>query len=109
MNTDEKKIIIISGDPNSINSEIIFKCWKKLSKKLKSQIYLISNYSLMKNQLKKLNYNLKMEKVNNIDDGSENTLKVLNLNLKFKNPFKVQKNMPLNFYLTHLILLINLL
>ena len=24
------KIIIISGDPNSINSELIYKCWKKL-------------------------------------------------------------------------------
>ena len=31
LNTSEKKIIIISGDPNSINSEIIFKCWKKLN------------------------------------------------------------------------------
>ena len=47
----KKKIIIISGDPNSINSEIIFKCWKKLSKKLKSQIYLFQILS-MKNQLK---------------------------------------------------------
>ena len=26
-----KKIIIVFGDPNSINSEIIFKSWKKLS------------------------------------------------------------------------------
>ena len=59
----KKKIIIISGDPNSINSEIIFKCWKKLIKNYKSQIYLISNYSLMKKQLKKLNYKVKMEKV----------------------------------------------
>ena len=27
-----KKIIIISGEPNSINSEIIFKTFKKLKK-----------------------------------------------------------------------------
>ena len=26
-----KKIIIVSGDPNSINSELIYKCWKKLA------------------------------------------------------------------------------
>ena len=26
----KKKIIIIAGDPNSINSEIIYKTWKKL-------------------------------------------------------------------------------
>ena len=30
-----KKIILVGGDPNSINSEIIFKCWKKLDKRLK--------------------------------------------------------------------------
>ena len=28
----KKKLLIISGDPNSINSEIIFKSWKKLKK-----------------------------------------------------------------------------
>ena len=32
-----KKIIILSGDPNSINSEIIFKSWKKISKSLKKK------------------------------------------------------------------------
>ena len=29
----KKKIILISGDPNSINSEIIYKSWKKNTKK----------------------------------------------------------------------------
>ena len=27
----KKKIIIIAGDPNSINSEIIYKSWKKIN------------------------------------------------------------------------------
>ena len=27
-----KKILLLSGDPNSINSELIFKTWKKLNK-----------------------------------------------------------------------------
>ena len=27
-----KKIIIVSGDPNSINSELIIKSWKKIDK-----------------------------------------------------------------------------
>ena len=27
----KNKILLLSGDPNSINSEIIFKCWKNLS------------------------------------------------------------------------------
>ena len=51
----KKKIIIISGDPNSINSEIIYKSWKKLSKKLK-EIYINFKFNLLKRQFKKLNY-----------------------------------------------------
>ena len=49
-----KKIILISGDPNSINSELIYKSLKEISKKVKRKIYLISNLNLMKSQLKKL-------------------------------------------------------
>ena len=43
-----KKIIIIAGDPNSINSEIIFKVWKRLSKSTKKRIFLIANHNLIK-------------------------------------------------------------
>ena len=32
-----KKIIILTGDPNSINSEIIYKTWKTLNKKVKKK------------------------------------------------------------------------
>ena len=39
-----KKILLISGDPNSINSELIYKSLKKLSKNKKKKIYLISNF-----------------------------------------------------------------
>ena len=33
----KRKIIIFTGDPNSINSEIIHKTWNKLDKKLKKK------------------------------------------------------------------------
>ena len=33
-----KKIILFSGDPNSINTEILIKSWKKISKSLKKKI-----------------------------------------------------------------------
>ena len=36
-----KKIIIIGGDPNSINSEIIYKILKKINKSLKRKFYNI--------------------------------------------------------------------
>ena len=56
-----KKIIILSGDPNSINSEIIFKSWKKINKSIKKKIYLISNYELIKKQFKILKYKIKTQ------------------------------------------------
>ena len=34
-----KKIVIISGDPNSVNSEIIYKSWKKLSKNIRKRYF----------------------------------------------------------------------
>ena len=48
-----KKIILVTGDPNSINSEIIFKCWKNLSNKIKKKIVVISNIKLLQDQFKK--------------------------------------------------------
>ena len=47
-----KKIIILSGDPNSINSEIIFKSWKKLTKSIRKKLYLFQIIAYFKNSLK---------------------------------------------------------
>jgi len=89
----KKKIIILSGDPNSINSEIIFKSWKKIKKTTKKRIYLISNYDLLVKQFKKLNYSINLIKVKNINEETNNTkLKIINVDIKFKNPFKVPKS-----------------
>ena len=86
----KKKIIIISGDPNSINSELIYKCWKKLSKKIRRNIYIISNIDLLKKQFLKLGYPIKLSKVKSIDeDVLNNSLKIININLNFDKPFSV--------------------
>ena len=50
----KKKIILVLGDPNSVNSEIIFKSWNKLSKSTKKRIYLIANYNLVLEQFKNI-------------------------------------------------------
>ena len=85
-----KKIILISGDPNSINTEILFKSWKKMSKSLKKRIYLISNYNLILDQSKKLNFSLNISKVKSINDEKNKFfLKILDVNLNYKNPFNV--------------------
>ena len=89
----KKKILIIGSDPNSVNSEIIYKSWKKLKLKEKNQIYLISNYELLVKQFKILNYPVELIKVKNINDDVEtNKLKIINIDLKFNNPFKVPIN-----------------
>ena len=33
----KNKIVLIAGDPNSINSEIIFKTWKKINNNIKKK------------------------------------------------------------------------
>lgn len=89
----KKKIIIISGDPNSINSELIFKSWKKLNTSVKKKIYLISNFELIKKQFKILKYPIYIKKVKNIETHVNNDqLKIINVELKFTNPFKVPSN-----------------
>ena len=86
----KNKIIIVSGDPNSINSEIIFKSWKKLNSSIKRKIYLISNFDLLTKQKKKLKFSTKLIKVKSIEEQAEtNSLKVLDFKLKFKDPFNV--------------------
>ena len=99
----KKKILILSGDPNSVNSEIIYKTWKKLNNSIKKKIYLISNYNLLRSQFKKFNYFIKMEKVKSIyDNSNSNNLKILDIKLKFENPFKVKKKEASKFILDSL-------
>ena len=87
-----KKIILISGDPNSINSELIYKSLKKIKKNIKNKIYLISNYKLLNFQLKKLKYNLKISQVKNLyQKRNNNSIKIIDIKLKNTNSFKVKK------------------
>ncbi len=56
-----KPIIVVSGEPNSIFSEIYFKALKK--KKFKSPIILIASLKLIKKQMKKLNVKRKIRPI----------------------------------------------
>ena len=86
------KILLLSGDPYSINSELIFKTWKKLNKRTRKKIFLISNYELIKNQFKKLKFPMKIVKVKNLsEDVKSNYLKIINLDINFVNPFDISK------------------
>ena len=81
------KFAIILGEPNSINSEILA---KSIAKKYPSII--IGSYNLVKAQLKVLKINTKINKLENNYKYVQNALNILDIPLKFKNPFKVNAN-----------------
>ena len=85
-----KKIIIVCGDPNSINSEIIYKTFLKLGKGLRKKLILIGNYNLIYSQFFKLKKKNNLVKVKTLNTSTQlNKIKIIDVPLKFKNPFKV--------------------
>ena len=99
----KKKIILISGDPNSINSEIIFKTFKKINQTIRNKIYLISNYNLINDQFRKLNYSIKTKIVKDINEiSTDDKLKIINVNLNFKDSFNVNKSSASKFIIKSL-------
>lgn len=84
------KILIVTGDPNSINSEIIYKTFNKLNNKIKNRIYIISNFNLLNEQFKKLKFKIKLEEVKSLNNiKSSDGLKIIDVPLNFYNPFNV--------------------
>ena len=59
-------ICIIAGEPNSINSELIGKIWKKKDNFKGLNIFIIGNYSLIKKQFRQIGIRTKMRKIYNI-------------------------------------------
>tara|TARA_E500000178_G_C17001031_1_gene745671 strand:- start:434 stop:1399 length:966 start_codon:yes stop_codon:yes gene_type:complete len=99
----KNKIILVGGDPNSINSEIIAKSWKKLNNYQKKRIFLITNYKLINAQIKYLKLPLKVKKVLNLDHEIKGKyLKVIDLSLNFKKPFEVSGKSASKFVLNSL-------
>lgn len=81
-------ISIIAGEPNSINSEIIAKAWKKKGKS--KAIFVIGNYSILKKQFFKLGFRIPLIKINKIEDfKKKNGLTILDIPLNFKSIFEI--------------------
>ena len=80
-----KYVIIVLGEPFSIFSELIGKYFKK--RKIKKKIIIIGYYKLLYNQLKKLNYNLKLRKISLINEAINNTLNVIDVEFKYEKIF----------------------
>ena len=83
-------ICIIAGEPNSVNSELIAKVWKKRKNLKKINIVVIGNYLLIKHQLKIIGISLPLKKISSLENTNiKNKLLILDVPLKFKNPFNV--------------------
>ena len=83
---------IIAGDPDSINSEIIAKAWKKRFLFKNLNIFVIGNYSLLKQQLKTLRISIKLNKIEKIEKQNfKKQLLVYDVPLKSRNHFNIPK------------------
>ena len=60
----KKPIAIIAGEPNSISSEIIFKSWKYKNSYKHKPFFIVGSFEILKSQMKKLKYNIKIKKIN---------------------------------------------
>ncbi len=88
-----KKIFIVAGDPNSINTEIIFKSWIKLDDRVKKKIFLIASHDLILKQFKKLKLKISLIKINHLSNQIDsNKLKIIDVPLKFNDPFNISEN-----------------
>jgi 4-hydroxythreonine-4-phosphate dehydrogenase len=86
-----KLIAIIAGEPNSINSEIIAKAWKK-KRKLKN-IFIIGNYSILNKQFLKLGIKISLVKIKSLQDfRNVDKLFILDVPLKFKSEFSISSS-----------------
>ena len=86
-----KPIAIIAGEPNSISSEIIFKSWKHRRQYDHKPLFIIGSAQLLNLQKKKLNYQVKIRKIDNnfkISDLKKNELPVYDIDYKQEKPFE---------------------
>ncbi len=83
-------ICIIAADPNSINSEIIAKVWKKKAEFKNLNIFIIGNYILIKKQLEKIKVNLNLKKISKIQKQNfKKKLLIYDVPLKFNELFNI--------------------
>jgi len=86
-----KPIAVIAGEPNSISSEIIFKSWKLRKKFMHKPLFIIGSIKLLNLQKKKLNYSIKIKKIEKnfkINDLNKTELPVLDVKYNQKKPFE---------------------
>jgi len=91
---DNKPIIIVAGEPNSIFLEIFFKSLE--SKKYKSPLIIICSKKLLQKQMKKLEFNFKINVINStfadFNKLNNKQINLINIDYKFTNCFEKISN-----------------
>ncbi len=86
----KKPIIIVTGEPYSIFSEILFKAIKL--ENYNTPFILIGSKDLLTKQMKKLNYNFKFNLINrkrfHINEINKKKINLINVDFKFNKAFK---------------------
>ena len=85
-----KYIVIVLGEPFSIFSEIVGKYFIKKNK-TKSIIILIGNKKLFEEQLKKLNYKLKLNQIIELKK-QKNSINIFDISFNYNKVFSKYQN-----------------
>tara|TARA_B100001029_G_C15059815_1_gene457452 strand:- start:534 stop:1511 length:978 start_codon:yes stop_codon:yes gene_type:complete len=95
-----KPLLIVLGEPYSTFSEIIFKYFK-YNKKSKKPILFIGSYKLLKKQMSKLKYDIKIQIITRDQVGKINLdpkkINIINVNFNFKKIFDKISNNSYNY------------
>ena len=87
---DNKPIIIVAGEPNSIFLEIFFKSLK--SNKFKNSLIIICSKNLLLKQMKRLKFNFKINTINEtfskFNELNNKQINLINVNYKFNYCFE---------------------
>lgn len=95
-----KLLAIVAGEPESVNSEIIAKTWKKFKSNKNINFFIIGNFSLLSKQLKKLKIKINLYKLTSVDNINNNKkLYVYDVALNFTDPFKIDSKAGSNYVL----------
>ena len=90
-----RPIAIIAGEPNSIASEIIFKSWQLRKQYMHKPLFIIGSVHLLNLQKRKLNYQIKIKKIDHnfkISDLKSNELQVYDIKYIQKKSFEKRSN-----------------
>ena len=87
-----KYILIVMGEPYSTFSEILGKYFYNF-KNNKKKLILIGNVNLVKKQLSKLGYNIKLNQIIDYKSAKLDKLNIININFKYKKVFSKISNL----------------